>query len=208
MGGAIGCRNDLRQNAGKDPARTCGLSHSTPAWNHPPHSSQRRDRHGIREAAGVPGHLGRVFQSEERPYLIFVRLCGWPVLLGRSSAASKDIELLKLGHRVSASTIRRVLRTLKIPPAPKRHTDTTWRQFMSFDAALAGAGIQPVKIPPRSPRANAFAERFVLTARTEVTDRMLISGEPSASAADGSGKADAQRHPASAGLPLLFGGAD
>jgi transposase InsO family protein len=168
-------------------------------------------------------------------------------------------ELLKLGHQVAASTIRRVLRALKIPPAPKRHTDTTWRQFLhaqaatmlatdffhvdcavtlqrlyclfvievgsrsvhvlgvtayrdgpwttqqirnllmdlgdraahfqflvrdragqftdSFDAALASAGIQAVKIPPRSPRANAFAERFVLTARTEVTDRMLIFGE-------------------------------
>jgi putative transposase len=168
-------------------------------------------------------------------------------------------ELLKLGHRVSASTIRRVLKSLKIPPAPKRHTDTTWRQFLhtqaatmlaadffhvdcavtlqrlyclfvievgsryvhilgvtahpdepwttqqarnllmdlgdrardfqflvrdragqftaSFDAALAGAGIQATKIPPRSPRANAYAERFVLTARTEVTDRMLILGE-------------------------------
>jgi putative transposase len=154
---------------------------------------------------------------------------------------------------------RRVLKALKIPPAPERHTDATWRQFLhtqapatlatdffhldcavtlqrlycmfvieagsrymhilgvtanpdgpwtvqqirnllmdlgdraagfgflvrdragqftsSFDAVLAGAGIEVVKIPPRSPRANAYAERFVLTARTEVTDRMLIFGD-------------------------------
>jgi putative transposase len=241
-------------------------------------------------------------------YLIFVRVCGWLVLLGRSSVA-KDAELLvlrhevavlrranprprldwadravlaapierlatendgwgyqriqgellKLGYRVGASTIRRVLRALKIPPAPQRRTDTTWRQFLhtqastmlatdffhvdcavtlqrlyclfvmevgsryvhilgitanpdgpwtvqqirnllmdlgdraagfrflvrdragqftgTFDAVLAGAGIEVVKIPPRSPGANAYAERFVLTARTEVTDRMLIFGE-------------------------------
>ena len=47
----------------------------------------------------------------------------------------------------------------------------------AFDAVLAGAGIEVVKIPPRIPRANAYAERFVLTARTEVTDRMLIFGQ-------------------------------
>ena len=47
----------------------------------------------------------------------------------------------------------------------------------SFDAVLAGAGIEAVKIPPRSPRANACPERFVLTAQTEVTDRMLIFSE-------------------------------
>ena len=167
-------------------------------------------------------------------------------------------ELLKPGHRVSASTIRRVLKALKIPPAPQRHNDTTWRQFMhtqaatmlatgffhvdcavtlqrlyclfvievssryvhipgvtanpdcawtvkqirnllmnlgdradgfrflvrdragqftdAFDAALADAGTEAVKIPPRSPRANCDAERFILTARTEITDRMLIFG--------------------------------
>ena len=47
----------------------------------------------------------------------------------------------------------------------------------AFDAVLADAGIEVVKISPRSPRANAYVERFVLTARTEVTDQMHIFGE-------------------------------
>jgi transposase InsO family protein len=46
----------------------------------------------------------------------------------------------------------------------------------AFDTVLATAGIEAVKIPPRTLRANAHAERWVQTARAEVTDRMLITG--------------------------------
>ena len=55
--------------------------------------------------------------------------------------------------------------------------DRAGQSTTRVDAVIAGAGIDTVKIPPRCPRANCFAERFVLTARTELTDRILIFGE-------------------------------
>jgi putative transposase len=166
-------------------------------------------------------------------------------------------ELRRLGHRVAASTIRKILRAHRIPP-PSGH-DGSWRVFLrahaatvlaadffhvdcaltlsrpyvafvielqtrrvhllgitryptgqwatqlarnlaaeleeagcrftclirdrdtkfttAFDAVFATIGITALPIAPQAPRMNAYAERFVRTARAECTDRMLIAGE-------------------------------
>ncbi len=52
------------------------------------------------------------------------------------------------------------------------------RQFTrSFDNVLAGSGITAIRIPPRSPQANAYAERWVRTLRHELLDRTIIWNE-------------------------------
>src|SRR5262245_8386642 len=48
------------------------------------------------------------------------------------------------------------------------------RQFLSM---LAEAGIDSVKLPPRSPNLNAYAERFVRTIKESCLEQMIFFGE-------------------------------
>lgn len=53
-----------------------------------------------------------------------------------------------------------------------RDRDTKF--IASFDEIFTSLGLCILRSPPRAPRANSFAERWVGTARRECTDRLLI----------------------------------
>jgi putative transposase len=48
-----------------------------------------------------------------------------------------------------------------------------------FVAMLTGVGIESVKLPPRSPNLNAYAERFVRSIKEECLEQMIVFGEDS-----------------------------
>ncbi len=57
--------------------------------------------------------------------------------------------------------------------------DRDKKYTQQFDAIMESADIEPVKLPPMSPNLNAYAERFVLSIKSECLDNMIFIGEKS-----------------------------
>jgi putative transposase len=48
-----------------------------------------------------------------------------------------------------------------------------------FDQTLRDAGVEPVVLRPRTPDLNAYAERFVLSVKSECLNHVILFGERS-----------------------------
>ena len=103
-----------------------------------------------------------------RLYVLFVieltgGACGWPASrqpdrdVGRAAGRELLTEMGCAGR-----------------PVPQLIRDRDAKFTAAFDHVLAADGIRVIRTPVRAPKANAYAERWVRTVRTECLDWLLI----------------------------------
>ena len=108
--------------------------------------------------------------------------------------------LANLGDAVSDQTVGNILKRYGIPPAPARQAHDVER-FHSRPPGLPrrpsvsdsrsrrqvlprvrrgvrDGGARPVRLPPRSPNLNAYAERWVRSVKDECLAKLILVGEP------------------------------
>jgi transposase InsO family protein len=92
----------------------------------------------------------------------------------------KDVEIAVLRHQLAV--LRRQVARPRLLPSGRSFIrflvrDRDAKFVGPFDEVMRSIGARVILTPVGSPRANAVAERFVRTARTECLDWLLIRGE-------------------------------
>jgi transposase InsO family protein len=95
-------------------------------------------------------------------------------------ADSRVVHLLGVTTNPAMAWVTQVARTFTsdLEDAGRRFRflilDRDTKFTASFDEVFASVGIEAIRTPVRSPKANAFAERWVRTAREECLDHLLV----------------------------------
>jgi putative transposase len=104
--------------------------------------------------------------------LFFIELSTRRVVLGGITESPHEEWMKQIARNVSGWGCEMENARYLIHDRDSKYTE-------SFDEMLRAVGIEPIKLPEKSPNLNAFSERFVRSIKSECLERLILFGETS-----------------------------
>ena len=104
--------------------------------------------------------------------LFFIHLQTRKVVLSGVTHAPNEVWVKQIARNVTGVTG-------ELTSARYLIHDRDSKYSAGFDCILEGAGIEPLKLPPRTPNLNAYAERWIGSVKSECLDHLILFGQRS-----------------------------
>jgi transposase InsO family protein len=103
--------------------------------------------------------------------LFFIHLQTRKIVLGGLTRSPNELWVKQVARNVTGVTG-------ELTSARYLLHDRDGKYTLGFDRILQGARIEPIKLPPRSPNLNAYAERWIRSVKSECLDQLILFGQP------------------------------